>query len=237
MSDERDVRRERMEREEEALVDLVHDYINGGIHSPLWRSKRFVDWMAEEVRDRDRKRWTDAQLLAAGERMMARVRARQAPVRRVYEHPPQRPPAVEGSPATVLDAAAAARATPVVELGVAAGVGRDLWEETCDSWIELPEDVPNGRYVALRIVGDSMEPLMHTGDTVLVKVGGPVKRNAVIVARHPENGYVCKRVAALTSRMIELASLDASREPITIPRDHRLIVGTVIMVWCTHRER
>jgi SOS-response transcriptional repressor LexA len=228
--------REQREREEDALVDLVHEYINGGVYSPLWRSKRFVDWIADEVRDRDRKRWTDAQLLAAGERMMARVRARQAPLRRVFERPPERAAPVEGSPAHVLEVAAAKRATPVVELGVAAGVGRDLWEEACDTWIELPEDVPAGKYVALRIVGDSMEPLMHTGDTVLVHVGAPVKRNAVVVARHPENGYVCKRVASLTSRAIELASLDASRDPIRIPRDDRLVVGTVVMVWCTHRQ-
>lgn len=229
--------REAAEREEAALVELVHDYVNSGVHSPLWRSKRLVDWIAAEVRDRDRKRWTEAQLLAAGERMMARVRARQAPVRRVYERPPERPAVIHGSPVHVLDVAASERASPVVELGVAAGVGRELWEEPCDTWIELPNDVPNGRYVSLRIIGDSMEPLMHTGDTVLVRVGDPVKKNAVIVARHPEDGYVCKRVAALRPRTIELASLDASRAPITIPRDDRLVVGTVVMVWCSHRER
>jgi SOS-response transcriptional repressor LexA len=225
------------EREKDVIIKLVHDYINGGIDSPMWRSKRLIDWIAREVRDRDRKRWTDAQLLAAAERMMSRVRARQAPVRRVYERPAERVPDVEGPPARVIEAAARVRAIPVVELGVAAGVGRDLWEEACDAWIELPEDVPVGRYVALKIIGDSMAPLMHTGDTVLVRIGGPVKRDTVIVARHPDDGYVCKRVAALTPRLIQLASLDASREPITIPRDDRLIVGTVVMVWCAHRDR
>jgi phage repressor protein C with HTH and peptisase S24 domain len=124
----------------------------------------------------------------------------------------------------------------VVELGIAAGVGRELWDEPVQSWVELPPDVPPGKYVALKIVGESMAPLMHTGDTVLVRIGADVKRDTVVVARHPEDGYVCKRVSRVRRDAIELSSLDPGRPIITIPRDPSLMVGTVVLVWCQHRK-
>jgi phage repressor protein C with HTH and peptisase S24 domain len=122
-------------------------------------------------------------------------------------------------------------------LAVAAGLGRDLWDELCDTWIELPDNVPSGRYIALQVSGDSMAPLMHTGDTILVRLGVPLRKDAVIVARHPEDGYVCKVVQRIRSATIELASIDPTRPPVIIPRDDRLIVGMVVLVWCTHRGR
>ena len=125
-------------------------------------------------------------------------------------------------------------ATPNIDLGVAAGVGRDLWDEPCDSWIELPEEMPQGRYLGLGVSGDSMEPLMHSGDTILVRVGSEVQPDTVIVARHPEDGYVVKRVARLTPTAIHLAALNPGYPPISIPRDPSLIVGTVVMRWCAH---
>jgi phage repressor protein C with HTH and peptisase S24 domain len=80
-----------------------------------------------------------------------------------------------------------------------------------------------------------MAPLMHTEDTVLVRVDSAVKRDTVIVARHPEDGYMCKRVSRVRRDMIELTSLEPGRPVITIPRDPRNVVGTVILVWCKHR--
>ena len=77
---------------------------------------------------------------------------------------------------------------------------------------------------------------MHTGDTVLVRVGRDMQRDTVIVARHPEDGYVCKRVSRLRRRMIELSSLDPGRPLIQVPRDPTCIVGTVVLVWCHHRQ-
>lgn len=125
---------------------------------------------------------------------------------------------------------------PNIDLGVAAGTGRDLWDEPCDSWIDLPEEMPSGRYLGLSVSGDSMEPLMHTGDTILVRVGTEVQPNTVIVARHPDDGYVVKRVARLTSTAIHLASLNPGYPAVSIPRDPSLIVGTVVMRWCAHEE-
>lgn len=137
----------------------------------------------------------------------------------------------------MLDRRRRERITPVVDLGVAAGVGRELWDEMPEQWVELPPEVPSDRrYLALRIVGESMTPVMHTGDVVLVQIGADVKVDTVIVARHPEDGYVCKRVHKVRKRGIELASLEPERPLITIPRDPSLVVGTVLLVWCTHHE-
>ena len=127
-------------------------------------------------------------------------------------------------------------AVPVIELGIAAGVGRELWDERVEAWVELPAELPGGEYLALKIVGESMTPLMHTGDTVLIRVGGEVQRDTVVVARHPDDGYVCKRVNRLHGDAIELSSLEPGRPLITIPRDARLILGTVLLVWCQHRR-
>jgi len=127
------------------------------------------------------------------------------------------------------------RSVGVVEMGVAAGVGRELWDEQPESWIELPANVPNAEYVALKIVGDSMAPLMHTGDTVLVKRSPHVQERTVIVARHPDDGYVCKRVRRIVGDHIELESLAVDGPSLSIPRRNDLILGTVLVVWCAHR--
>jgi phage repressor protein C with HTH and peptisase S24 domain len=143
-----------------------------------------------------------------------------------------------GKPPLLSDSATdrASRRAPVIELGIAAGVGRELWDEPAEAWVELPDDSPSGEYVALRIVGDSMAPLMHTGDTVLVRRGADVRRDTVIVARHPDDGYVCKRVSRILRDTIELSSLERGRSRIVIPRDPSYIVGTVLLVWCHHRQ-
>jgi phage repressor protein C with HTH and peptisase S24 domain len=79
-----------------------------------------------------------------------------------------------------------------------------------------------------------MEPLMHTGDTVLVALGRPLHAGAVVVARHPEDGYVCKRVKRLRASTVELESLAPGRPLIKLPRDESLVVGQVVAVWCHH---
>ena len=196
---------------------------------PAWEDARFLDWLAGDAREEARRAWRMAPeaLRLRGETMMARAQARRLRV------------AQGGTPPLVKDGAArppSRRVVPVVELGIAAGVGRELWDEPTDAWLELPNDVPTGKYVALRIVGDSMAPLMHTGDTVLVRRGADVRRDTVIVARHPDDGYVCKRVSRVRRDSIELASLAPGRPPVVIPRDARLVVGTVMLVWCSHRQ-
>jgi phage repressor protein C with HTH and peptisase S24 domain len=85
----------------------------------------------------------------------------------------------------------------------------------------------------MRIRGESMEPLLHDGDTVLVELTPALVRGHIVVARHPEDGYVCKRVERIGRRDVLLASLNRACDDVTIPRDERLIVGTVRVVWTT----
>jgi len=225
MIDERD---EATETELE-LAEVIGRALMRDPDHPAWSDPRFLEWLAAEAREeaRHRRRRVARASRASGEAFMARAHARRLRVAQGGNPPLVR----EASPAAL-----APRRVPVVELGIAAGVGRELWDEPAEAWVELPNDVPSGEYVALRIVGDSMAPLMHTGDTVLVRRGADVKRDTVIVARHPDDGYVCKRVSRLRRASIELASLAPGRPAIAIPRDARLVVGTVMLVWCTHRS-
>lgn len=186
----------------------------------LLGDERLLNWLAEEARARAERggrtaRASDAVLVRRGEAMMARALGARLRVRH----------------AGPLPRAGGPTAVPVIELGVAAGVGRELWDEPVDAWVELPAEMPAGDYVALRIVGESMAPLMHTGDTVLVRVGGEVQRDTVVVARHPDDGYVCKRVTSVGRDALELASLAPGRPPIRVPHAPGAVLGTVLLVW------
>jgi SOS-response transcriptional repressor LexA len=165
-------------------------------------------------------------------RGMERLRVREVPA-----EPESAPAWEEGTLAEVVAAAARVRHAPSVELSVAAGAGRELWDEPCDRWIPLPEGTPDGKYVALRVTGDSMVPLLHDGDTILVKLGEELVPDTVVVARVPDGGYVVKRVGGLAGSRVELASLNPDYPPIVIPRDPSLVLGTVLLRWCTHGDR
>jgi SOS-response transcriptional repressor LexA len=223
----------------EGLAERIGRLLAADPASPMWQDERLAAWLAADARERQEAGggWTDAMMAAAGRDLLARVAARRLGVRWKDEPPVLHSRTVREAPAAAVERARREAATPLVELSTAAGVGRELWDEPVHSWIALPPDIPRGRYVALKVSGDSMEPLMHTGDTILVSVSPEVKAGRVVVARHPDDGYVCKVLARVRRRGLELRSLDASRDPITIPRDPALIVGTVVLVWCDHRPR
>jgi len=192
---------------------------------------RFMRWLARDLRERQSARERARAERAAAEfavRAQGRIAAarlgRGCPVRPLHD----RRPAARGTVEQVGALAAAERCAPWLDLGVAAGVGRELWAEPCERWVELPDDVPAGRYVALTVAGDSMTPLLDSGDVILVRLGADVRRETVVVARHPEDGYVVKRVARVTRTRVELASLNAAYPAISIAREARLIVGVVV---------
>jgi len=220
----------------ELLAELLGRELARDPDHPIWGDDRFLRWYAAKAREEYERthRMSDEDFRRRGSEFMARVQARKLRVtrrdtamhvRHSASHPEhERPRPVRVGP------------VPIVELGIAAGVGRELWDEPVSSWVQLPPDLPEARYIALKIVGNSMAPLMHTGDTVLVRIGSDVQRDTVIVARHPEDGYVCKRVSRLQRDVIELSSLESGRPLIRVPRDPKCIVGTVVLVWCHHRQ-
>ena len=127
-------------------------------------------------------------------------------------------------------------AVPELDLAAAAGVGRELWDEPCERWIRLPRELPHGEYLALQVSGDSMTPLFHAGDTVLLRLHAEVAPDTVVVARHPEDGYVIKRIARVTSMWIDLASLNPEYPSIRIPRGADAVLGRVMLRWCPHGD-
>ena len=224
----------RVERERDRLVSLLGGRALAAMDPDRAEDARFIEWWASELRERAQGPALVADADAFERRLRSAIAAREHRVHLVDASAPRHAPRTEGTVADVIAEAATLRCAPSLDLGVAAGVGRDLWDEPCTSWIELPEHIQDGQHVALTVTGESMEPLLHAGDTILVKLGVALRRGAIVVARRPDDGYVVKRVARIGPRVVELTSLHAGYGAIRIPRRDDLILGTVIMRWSTH---
>ena len=120
---------------------------------------------------------------------------------------------------------------PLLDLRVAAGAGRALWEQACDRWVELPTEAPAGAYVALGVAGDSMLPLLAPGDTLLVRLEDVPVPDTLVVARTPDDGYVVKRVGRVTARHIELRSMNPAYAPFLVRRTPGAVLGVVVLRW------
>lgn len=200
-----------------------------------WTHEPFLAWLVAEVRARPGRRaraaYDEGAMLERGRALRARVLARQCGVGLVRGAPRLMTARRVDTPQRVMEEARAAGAVPCVDLAAAAGAGRELWDEAAEWWLVAPEGAPSVRALALRIRGESMEPLLRDGDTVLVELVPALVRGRIVVARHPDDGYVCKRVERIGRRDVLLASLNRECADVTIPRDERLVVGTVRMAW------
>ena len=214
------------------------------VADPVWSRAQacFLEWAG---RDAAQRADGDRQRRPAGsvrERAVSRAVSRRGEVRtvrRVDHGPTFVEPPVRGPVSRVLDIARRQRAAPLVELGVAAGAGRELWDEPSDVWVALPPPpgLPDRRYVALRVVGDSMLPLLHSGDIVLVDLDGTPTPGGVVVARHGERGgggYVVKRLGGRTATTLELTSLNPAYPSAHVPSDPGFLLGPVVLRWCEH---
>ena len=204
------------------------------------RNVPFFEWLANEARARqtpaERKK-TDRHAEEFAKRMTKRWARETVKIDDVREAPPRRVAPVETSTARALEAASAEGRAPYLDLAVAAGEGRELWDETCSEWIDLPEGIPAGRHLATRVSGESMMPFLHEGDTILVRVserGEAPEPGRVVVARRPESGYVVKRLGRVSARAYELVSLNPAFPPVRVPRRVGSILGTVVLRWCPH---
>lgn len=223
-----------IESEMTVLERLVGRAIDASGDNSAYEDERFVAWLEREARERmtpAERRENERTANAFAVRMQQRLRAV-----RVGEALPSRKlrprdASVVGDIKHVADVAASAGCAPWLPmLSVAAGVGRELWDEPCDRWVELPRDLtglPHGRYVALAVAGDSMTPYLHDGDTILIDTRTAITRDSIIVARRPEDGYVVKYVSRLSRSTMELSSFNAEYKPFTIARDRNSVVGVV----------
>lgn len=121
------------------------------------------------------------------------------------------------------------RCATMLDLAVAAGTGRELWEESCEQWLELPDDIePTERFLALRVSGDSMSPVLESRDVILIKLDASPAIDDLVVARIPDQGYVVKRVASIRNGRLELSSFNPDYKPVFVVRQRSSILGTVI---------
>ena len=225
---------------EDALVRAAGEAVAAALPSDDPALPRLHDWLAEEARlartPGERRR--DARCAA---RFAAAMAGRCDLARAARRVPPPEPGRAEERTvaarplADAVARAAAERAAPLLDLRVAAGDGRLLWEQACDRWVALPPGVPAGRHVALGVAGDSMRPLLQPGDTLLVRLDAEPAVGALVVARVAGDGYVVKQVGALTAATIELRSLNPAYRPRRVQRRPGAVLGVVVAWWGARR--
>jgi len=217
----------------DALIDLVGKRV-----VPASGSRRFWDWYTRACRAgqaaQDRRE-TESGVTAFLDRVGARLAALDAPLIRVAGPVPRHAAAVVGPVSQVLAPARASGAAPLVEAGVAAGAGRELWDEVTDAWVAVPNELPERRYVAMRVSGDSMTPLLHSDDVVLIDLdNNDTTAGSIIVARNNDDGYVVKQVTAADGFDIVLGSLNPAYAPMRITPSSGVVLGRVVLRWCEH---
>lgn len=104
------------------------------------------------------------------------------------------------------------RRIPVMGMAQAGGDGYfdDAGFPVGGSWEEvaLPE-VSDIHAFALRITGDSMEPVYREGDTVLLSPNAPIRRGDRVVARTMAGEVMAKQIVRRTAKRVELRSFNA----------------------------
>lgn len=109
---------------------------------------------------------------------------------------------------------------------VSAGTGVWVSDEPVET-IKYPVPVP-GHDIALRVNGNSMEPMFHDGDVVFVKKTPEVHHGSIIIIIVNDNAYIKKLYRR--DDEVRLISLNPQYEDIVLnPDDTIEIIGNVIM--------
>lgn len=219
----------------EALVRALGAYLDRVDDDSLHDDMRYADWLARDARARETAAEREATECAAvefAERARIRILAERAretvPVipLRVYDAS-----GASEADATVDRAVRRASFVPWLEtVGVAAGVGRDLWDEPPERWVHVPGTIATGRVVAITVHGDSMLPVLRPRDVVAIRVGARPTVGAMIVARNGDDGYVVKRVRRVGRQFLELESFNPAYAPFRLAREPHAVVGVVTHV-------
>jgi phage repressor protein C with HTH and peptisase S24 domain len=210
---------------------VVGREIEANDHELTYQDEKFLLWLARDLRDGlNTEERTQDELDAAD---FARRALTRLAVRRADKAMPRLPLRERIAPvaATIsqsLEIASADRCATLLDLAVAAGQGREIWDEPCDRWLELPEDITPGRYVALRVAGDSMTPVLCPREVILIQLDSTPRVDDLVVARLPDQSHVVKRIASIEDGSIELASFNPDYRPIFVAREPSPVVGTVI---------
>jgi SOS-response transcriptional repressor LexA len=196
-----------------------------------YQDERFLFWLANDLRaglDRDQRSRDERDAAEFARRALTRLKIRLAEKRLPRRQLHERAASVSATLAHAVPAASREHCATILDLAVAAGSGRELWDEPCDRWLELPEDVSSGRYVALRVAGDSMAPVLGPREVILIQLDAAPRVDDLIVARLPDQSHVVKRVASMKGSTMELASFNPEYESIFVARDPSPVIGTLI---------
>jgi hypothetical protein len=213
------------------LIRLVGRELERMDNDLRWQDEAMLRWLADDLQaglTSAERAQLERDSIVFADTLLARWAAEHARDRFPARELRYREAAVVASISDAVPLAAAARCAAMLDLAAAAGPGRELWDDPCDSWLELPDDVEPGRHVAIRVEGDSMEPVLESGDTILVRLDAVPAVDDLVLARRPGEGFVVKRVSAITPRIVELSSFNADYPPFTMRRGTTSIIGTVI---------
>jgi phage repressor protein C with HTH and peptisase S24 domain len=195
------------------------------------QDESFLFWLATDLRaglDSEQRSSDERAATAFARRAITRLKVRLAEKRLPRRQLSERAASIRATLAHSVPAASRERCATILDLAVAAGGGRELWDEPCDRWLELPEEIPSGRYVAVRVAGDSMAPVLGPREVILIALDALPRIDDLVVARLPDQSHVVKRVASLKGSTIELASFNSEYESIFVAREPSPVVGTVI---------
>ena|SRR5438874_693297 len=215
----------------EDLMAAIGREIEAEDDTLAYQDERFLLWLAKDLRNglnHDDRSKDERSATEFARRALTRMAVRRAENTLPRRELRERAAPVSATVAQALPAASGERCATILDLAVAAGEGREIWDEPCDRWLQLPEDIPSGRYVALRVAGDSMAPVLGPRDVILVQLDAAPRIDDLIVARLPDQSHVVKRVASIRGERIELASFNSEYESIFVPRNPSPVVGTVI---------
>jgi phage repressor protein C with HTH and peptisase S24 domain len=213
------------------LIDMLAEEIADQDARPLLRDERLVNWLARDLCDAqsaEMRAHNEAAATAFANRTRSRISGRRAARVLPINELKLRRASMRATVAQSIQAAAVANCAPLLELAAAAGSGRALWDEMCDEWIEVPNDTPGAKHVAIRIAGDSMLPVLHPRDVILVKLETLPVTGDLVVARLEDDGYVVKRYEKLDSGRVELTSFNPAYDPIVADQRRVAVLGTVV---------
>ncbi|WP_301751601.1 S24 family peptidase [uncultured Erythrobacter sp.] len=125
------------------------------------------------------------------------------------------------------------REVPRLDLGASAGPGRVAGGEAAFDtfrfsrrWLE-EQGLARSQLSAIRVEGDSMEPLLNDGDEILIDCSPLPFRDGIHVVRLGETLMV-KRVASAGPGRVVLLSQNFAYPPVEVAADEVVIVGRVV---------
>lgn len=105
------------------------------------------------------------------------------------------------------------------DAGFPVGAG---WDE-----ILFPE-VEDAHAYALEISGDSMSPVLRSGDIVIVSPTAPLRRGDRVILKTREGEVMAKELVRKTQRSVDLRSLNPEHEDRQIPADDVVWIARII---------